>query len=78
MVSGCVACRLDRHPEGPVLKLNLKLWGVTREELVQGAITSQHPRTRERFLALSNVANGSCATQVAGEIGPGSISAEFG
>src|ERR687885_2611501 len=40
-------------------------WGQTPEELRQLATSAPHRRTRERFLALYEIAADSCATQVA-------------
>ena len=40
-------------------------WGQTPEDLRQLATSAPHRRTRERFLALYEIAADSCATQVA-------------
>ena len=40
-------------------------WGQTPEDLRSLALSAPHPRTRERALALFDIAQGSCATQVA-------------
>jgi len=40
-------------------------WGQTPEDLRRLAMSASHPRTRERFLALYEVTQASCATQVA-------------
>src|SRR3954469_3226934 len=40
-------------------------WGQTPEDLGQLATSAAHQRTRERFLALYEVTQASCATQVA-------------
>ena len=40
-------------------------WGQTPEDLRRLATNAPHPRTRERFLALDEIAADSCATRVA-------------
>ena len=50
--------------------LDLERWGCTAEALRELALASPHGRTRERFLALYEIAvNDSCATSVSREIG---------
>jgi transposase len=44
-------------------------WGQTPEDLRSLALSASHPRTRERALALYDVAQGACATQVAAHSG---------
>jgi hypothetical protein len=53
-----------------MVKLDLKRWGTTPENLRERALTSPHGRTRERFLALYQIAtNDSCATSISREVG---------
>ena len=44
-------------------------WGQTREDLRQLATSAAHRRTRERFLALHEITQAHCATQVAERTG---------
>ena len=44
-------------------------WGQTLADLRHLALTAPHPRTRERLLALHDIAQGACATQIAERIG---------
>src|ERR687883_654975 len=48
-----------------MLRVDYDRWGQTPEELRQLATSAAHQRTRERFLALYEVTQASCATQVA-------------
>ncbi|MEO0984466.1 MAG: helix-turn-helix domain-containing protein [Cyanobacteria bacterium J06639_14] len=48
-----------------MLKVNLKTWQQTPEDLGEQALQASHPRTRERFLAPYDIAQGTPATQVA-------------
>lgn len=48
-----------------VVPVDLKRWNQTAEDLRELALTAKHPRTRERFLALHEIACGSNATEVA-------------
>lgn len=52
-----------------MLRVNHEKWGQTVEDLRYLSIHSEHKRTRERFLALYEVAEGSNATQVAAKSG---------
>lgn len=52
-----------------MLKIDFERWEQSPAELRQSALTSSHPRTRERFLALYDIAQGSNATLVAAQIG---------
>jgi transposase len=53
-----------------MIRLDLKKWNQTPEELRRLATESPHPRTRERFLALYMIASGQTnATRWAKEIG---------
>ena len=40
-------------------------WGQTPEDLRRLAMSASHPRTRERFLALYEITQESCATRIA-------------
>jgi transposase len=48
-----------------MLRIDCARWGQTPEDLRQLATSAPHPRTRERFLALCEIAADSCATRVA-------------
>src|SRR5918911_1394554 len=48
-----------------MLSVDYARWGQTPEDLRQRATSAPHPRTRERFLALYEIAEDSCATRVA-------------
>jgi hypothetical protein len=52
-----------------VVAVQTERWGQMAEDLRVLALTSEHPRTRERFLALHDIAVGSNATQVAARVG---------
>ncbi|MBV8867909.1 MAG: helix-turn-helix domain-containing protein [Acetobacteraceae bacterium] len=52
-----------------VLRVDHARWGQTPEALRQLATGAAHQRTRERFLALYEITQGRCATQVAGRAG---------
>jgi Homeodomain-like domain len=45
-----------------MLQVDHEKWGQTLDDLRQLAVSSEHPRTRERFLALYEVARGQSAT----------------
>jgi transposase len=48
-----------------MLRIDHARWGQTPEDLRRLATSAPHPRTRERFLALYEITQASCATQVA-------------
>ena len=48
-----------------MLRVDYGRWGQTPADLRQLALSALHPRSRERFLALHDIAQGSCATEVA-------------
>ena len=52
-----------------VLRVDLARWGQTPEDLRQLALSAPHARTRERALALFDITQHGCATQVAGRTG---------
>ena len=52
-----------------MLKVNYEYWGHGLDDLRQLALNSAQPRTRERFLALYEIATGSTATQVSRHTG---------
>ena len=52
-----------------MLRVDHQRWDQTRADLRRLALTATHGRTRERFLALHDMAQGACATQVAGRTG---------
>ena len=48
-----------------MLHVDCARWGQTSEDLRRLATGAPHPRTRERFLALYEITQASCATRVA-------------
>src|SRR3954451_4003178 len=54
---------------GSVLRVDHGRWEQTVADLRHLALTAAHPRSRERFLALHEIAQGSCATAVAERTG---------
>ncbi len=52
-----------------MLQVDHARWGQTPQDLRHLALSAPHPRTRERVLALLDIAQGSCATQVAARTG---------
>ena len=48
-----------------MLRVDYGRWGQTPADLRYLALSALHPRSRERFLALHDIAQGSCATEVA-------------
>jgi hypothetical protein len=52
-----------------VLRVDHARWGQTPEDLRQFATNAAHQRTRERFLALYEITQARCATQVAARTG---------
>src|SRR5919107_2359742 len=60
---------LHRRGSGFVLGVDHARWGQTPEDLRHLALSASHARTRERALALFDITQHSCATQVAGRTG---------
>ena len=54
---------------GLVLRVNHERWGQTGEDLRDLALSAVHARSRERFLALHEIARGGCASAVAERTG---------
>ena len=52
-----------------MLRVEYDRWGQTPAELRHMALNAAHPRTRERLLALHDIAQGACATEVAERTG---------
>src|SRR3954452_24015048 len=50
---------------GFVLQVDHDRWGQTQTDLRELALNARHARSRERFLALHEIAEGACATHVA-------------
>jgi hypothetical protein len=48
-----------------VLRVDVSRWEQTAADLRDLALHADHPRSRERFLALHEVAQGGCATEIA-------------
>src|SRR5215210_5278632 len=60
---------LHRRGSGFVLRVDYARWGQTPEDLRHLALSAPHARTRERALALFDITQHRCATQVAGRTG---------
>ena len=56
---------LRRRGSGLVLRVDYARWGQTPEDLRHLALSAPHARTRERALALFDITQHRCATQVA-------------
>src|SRR5881409_1343830 len=56
---------LPRRGSGLVLRVDYARWGQTPEDLRHLALSAPHARTRERALALFDITQHRCATQVA-------------
>ena len=52
-----------------MLQVDHQRWGQTVADLRHLALSAAHPRSRERFLALHEIAEGGCATAVAERTG---------
>ncbi len=52
-----------------MLRVDHERWNQTVSDLRRLALTAAHDRSRERFLALHEVAQGACATEVAARTG---------
>src|SRR3954454_3801520 len=52
-----------------MLRVDHDRWGQTQTDLREMALNAAHARSRERFLALHDIAKGACATQVATRTG---------
>ncbi len=61
----CHLMSVHRRPSVLVLRVDCARWGQTPDDLRRLAMSAPHPRTRERALALYDIAQESCATQVA-------------
>ena len=53
----------------PVLHVDHERWGQAVSDLRRLALSAVHPRSRERLLALHDIAQGGCATAVAERTG---------
>src|SRR5829696_9045603 len=60
---------LHRRGSGFVLGVDSARWGQTPEDLRHLAVSAPHARTRERALALLDITQHRCATQVARRTG---------
>src|SRR3954454_19647129 len=67
--AGSHVITLRRRGSGLVLRVDCARWGQTPEDLRQLALSAPHARTRERALALFDITQHRCATQVAGRTG---------
>jgi hypothetical protein len=52
-----------------MLRVDHARWSQTQADLRHLALSATHARSRERFLALHDIARGACATQVAARTG---------
>lgn len=52
-----------------MLSVDLSSWGESAEALREKALRAEHPRSRERFMALYEISGGKSATQVGRETG---------
>ncbi len=52
-----------------MLRVDYERWGQTVADLRQLALSATHPRSRERYLALHDIAQGRCASEVAEHTG---------
>jgi transposase len=52
-----------------MLKVAIQHWGQSREQLRECAFKAEHPRTRERLLALYEICEGKSASVVGKETG---------
>jgi hypothetical protein len=48
-----------------VLRVDVSRWDQTAADLRDLALRAHHPRSRERFLVLHEIAQGGCATEIA-------------
>ncbi len=48
-----------------MLKVKFELWNQSPEQLRENSLKAEHPRTRERLMALYEISSGQSATQVA-------------
>lgn len=48
-----------------MLKIENQKWGQSNEELRKAAVEASNPRSRERYMALYEISEGRCATQIA-------------
>jgi Homeodomain-like domain len=60
---------LDRITSGLMLRVDYERWDQPPADLRHMALNATHNRTRERLLALHDIAQGACATQVAERTG---------
>src|SRR4051795_8906679 len=67
--SGTHLISLHRRGSGFVIRVDCARWGQTPEDLRHLALSAPHARTRERALALFDITQHRCATQVAGRTG---------
>ncbi|BAY31142.1 putative transposase [Nostoc carneum NIES-2107] len=52
-----------------ILRVDFSGWGESAEALREKALRAEHPRSRERFMALYEISGGKSATQVGRETG---------
>ena len=62
---GSYLITLPRRGSGLVLRVDCARWGQTPEDLRHLALSAPHARSRERALALFDITQHRCATQVA-------------
>jgi len=66
---GCHMTVFLRARFGLVLRVDHERWGQTEGDLRDLALSAPHPRSRERFLAMHEIARGRCASEVAERTG---------
>jgi hypothetical protein len=52
-----------------MLKVDYERWNQTIENIREEALKAEHPRTRERFMALYEICGGKNATRIGNETG---------
>ena len=52
-----------------MLRPNLDRWSLSEQSLTELCLRAPHPRTRERLLALRDIARGTCASQLCQPLG---------
>ena len=52
-----------------MLRVDLSRWLLTEESLTELCLQAPHPRTRERLLAVRDIAQGGCASRLSGPLG---------
>ncbi len=68
---------MEKKPESEKIELMLKVncarWGQSKELLREETLKAEHPRTRERLMALYEISEGKLARSFAEETSAGSL-----